>query len=141
MILIDKIYSLLFGYSEKDYKSEQLSIKEETIKSDFFNKIYNNYKMSMQGNIMSMQNLITSINNNLQKFSELGYCGLFVKLNANNSETIPTIVFEVLTKYYKNQGFDILKGHNFIKIYWVKIDDVPYSYYNSSIAKIDVKYN
>lgn len=141
MNLIDKIYSLLFGYSEKDYKSEQPSIKEETVKSDFFDKIYNNYRSSMQGNIKSMQNLITSINDNLQKFSELGYCGLSVKLYANNSETIPTTVFEVLKRYYKNQGFEVLKGHNFIKIYWVQLEDIDYNYYNSSIAKIDIQYN
>lgn len=141
MILIDKIYNLLFGYSEKDYKSEQLSSKEESIKSDFFDKIYNNYKMSMQGNIMSMQNLITSINNNLQKFSERGYCGLSVKLQANNSETVPTTVFEVLKRYYKNQGFEVLTSHNSIKIYWVEIDNIPYSYYNSSVANIDIQYN
>ena len=141
MGLIDKIRDLIIGRYEKENKSEQPSIKEEEpIKSDFFGKIYNNYKTSMKGNIMSMQRLIASINDNLQKFSERGYCGLAVKFGADNSETIPDTVFNVLTKYYENQGFEVLEGHNFMKICWVKIDDIPYGYYDSSIAEIYLKY-
>ena len=102
------------------FKKEPKPIEEN--KSEFFNEIYNNYKQIINGNTMIIQNFIENINENIKKFSKLGYCGLSVVLKADYSETAPPPIFDLLEKHYKNQGFTILFGHNFIEIYWV--DDI-----------------
>lgn len=110
--------------------------------SNFFNEISNNYKQIINGNTMIIKNLIEIINENIKKFSKLGYCGLSVILKADYSETAPPSIFDLLEKHYKDQEFTVLIGHNYIKIYWVDdIEEIPYSYYNSSIASLTLYYD